>query len=305
MENLKEKVEAWIAKEGVPLEYYTSNAFRQQGFSTYQGEYIGDGNVMREIDVDAFQIFNLKGNYIRFHNIVECKWSKDKPWVVYTTHTKMNPSATINQSFGNITGEAFLWTLAGEEELQQLELFNNALETGYAGRQALGSLNDVFYSTLQSVVAKTLSKVNSYDGQSKQNPFDMVVLAFPVVVIDGALFETSYDAEKDKVLVKETKHCMVNWRGYQGWSYNARVHIVTKDYLSEFVSIRKQSFEKVLSYIVKYWDMLIECYDKQDLKYLEVKEASRGTIGLPKLFAEIRKQMSLKEQWDKIGKKLE
>ena len=53
-EDLKGKVEEWLASEGYPLEFRTALAFRKHRFAVQQGAYAkGSEDHLREIDVLA------------------------------------------------------------------------------------------------------------------------------------------------------------------------------------------------------------------------------------------------------------
>lgn len=49
-----------------------------------QGSHVRDeeNNLVREFDVVASKDFEVNGYNLRFLHVVECKWSKEKPWVI-------------------------------------------------------------------------------------------------------------------------------------------------------------------------------------------------------------------------------
>lgn len=81
---LAEQVAKWLVTEGYPLEFQTAQAFETNGFSTSQGHYVHDEltHNAREIDVVADMTLRFENHgFFRAAQVVECKWSKDKPWV--------------------------------------------------------------------------------------------------------------------------------------------------------------------------------------------------------------------------------
>ena len=87
MSELPEKVKAWLSGEGYPLEFATANTFERADFETRQGMYLSmpKTNAFREIDVVASRVVQNDQVSCRVSIVVECKWSRDKPWVVFTS----------------------------------------------------------------------------------------------------------------------------------------------------------------------------------------------------------------------------
>src|SRR5690349_8577664 len=97
--DLKSKVEKWINSEGLSLEYFTSLTFKKRGFRTFQSDFVDDNGTPREIDVLAYKDYWVGSSLFRLSCILECKWSKDKPWVVFTGEDSIiASSACIAQS---------------------------------------------------------------------------------------------------------------------------------------------------------------------------------------------------------------
>jgi hypothetical protein len=117
------KVTEWLRNEGYPLEYHVAQAFYDSGFFVQQGEYIkGRAGESREIDVLAFMdSAQDERMLVRACTVVECKWTKRKPWIAFTTPTtRMANSAIIAQSIGSELAEAALYVNAGEPRLEEL-----------------------------------------------------------------------------------------------------------------------------------------------------------------------------------------
>ncbi len=86
-DNLHDKLREWLNSEGYPLEFATANTFRRCGFATRQGSYVRDqeSENPREIDVTASIHASDGDSLIRIYHVIECKWSQDKPWIVFTS----------------------------------------------------------------------------------------------------------------------------------------------------------------------------------------------------------------------------
>lgn len=108
---LEKKVTAWLNEEGYPLEFEVAQICTNHGFRVFQGFHIRDKETIkpREIDVLAQTSSSLDSTLIRAEHVIECKWSKDKPWVAFTSpEQSLLPSACVSQTIASATGRAAL-----------------------------------------------------------------------------------------------------------------------------------------------------------------------------------------------------
>jgi hypothetical protein len=84
-EDLVQKIRKWLDKEGYPLEMQVARTFREIGFEVSSSEYYLDPDEKkpREIDVIATLQKTISGVLFQIAYTVECKLSKDKPWVCF------------------------------------------------------------------------------------------------------------------------------------------------------------------------------------------------------------------------------
>lgn len=138
--SLKTKVEEWLEKEGYSLEFLTATVFERYGFRVLQGEHYEDNKngIWREADVVAHRTYEVEDTLFRVSHIVECKWSKDKPWVIFcSSGIQKHPGESIAQSIGSYLGRAILWHMAGNSDLYGTSHFSTPEQPGFAGRQAV------------------------------------------------------------------------------------------------------------------------------------------------------------------------
>lgn len=282
--NLESRIKEWINKEGIPLEYFTSSLYNNEKFRVTQSDFVIEKGNPREIDVSASITYKLdEDSHLRIYNIVECKWSKNKPWIVFTSkNTRMSESARIAQSFGSEVGNSLLWLLAGEKNLYEIDLFKEDSGNGFSGRQSFSKDNDLFYSSIQSLITKTLIKLSEYDNNLSKNPFDFIAIGFPTIVIDGLLYETDFDSTQNKIELKKVNHSRVQWKGSSQTKFHSVIDIVTKDYLSEYVKSLKNDFDLIANQSKENLKNLKNFYSSQNTEDLKIKNGARGMIGLPK-----------------------
>ncbi len=310
--SLKEKVTEWLETQGYPLEFRVARAFERSGFfETYQGQYIQDdkGGDPREIDVLA----NITTSYeekcfFRISQVVECKWSKDKPWLVFTSSRSiMGEGACIAQTIASALGEAAMFCIAGDNALGDLELFKRPGRGGFAGRRAFEKnkeQQDIFYATIQGLITKSVNYAKSYglpNPSAGQVP-SSGCLAFPIIVIDGDLFEAYYDKEKDNVALREAHHIRIFWRGAPGHKrFITPVDIVTAGAVEEFAKKRLLETKALLTAVSISIANIREAFREQAFNKLEITEASRGFTSFPPLLAELYVLDKAKQTTNKLG----
>ena len=296
---IRDKVVEWLSQEGYPLEFQVANCFHKNGFNVRQGQYVTDGQSesLREVDVLAEVHTEINDILFRIYHVVECKWSKDKPWITFTSPTaRISPAACIAQTIGSKFGRAILWASAGEGSLHSLSLFSISDRPGFGGRQAFSKGNDIFYSAMQSVMSTAYAVAVRYDDRVSV-PFGFPIVAhivFPVIVIDGNLFEAYFDADDGDVNIEEQKKVRLHWRGAESWKHFSTLDIVTIDILNEFVQQRHTESIKTLEVMSKYLLQIRECFINHSLEPVsDVPRASRGIIGLPPLLGELASEIKL------------
>lgn len=297
--SLEERVREWIGNEGYPLEFGVAKKFNDAGFSVSQGRYVRDRNsdVLREIDICAY-VSSIhpppRRHLLRSYYVVECKWSKDKPWVVFTNEQSMATSACIAQSISSSLGSAILWKEAGLEELQSLAMFSTPKRAGFNGRQAFSRAgSDHFYNSMKSIVSSAKYMMDEYDQPRKREVLpDVAVVAFPLIVVDGQLFEAYLDNEKDgfELEIEQRTHIRCHWRGSREWPLHATVDVVTFDHLGAFLTGHAQQMHQLLDIMERSLDEIIKCVEAGSIQTANITRAPRGVTGIHWLFREISKR---------------
>ncbi len=307
-EELIKKVKSWIATEGYSLELLAADKFANQEFRVFSGAHVRDQdtNVAREVDVSASRDTHLHDTLLRVSYIVECKWSRDKPWIIFTSkHDHIASGACIAQTMASNLGEALLWCEAGNKILHETDTFATPRRPGYGGCQAFSKGNDLVYNSLQKVTSDSLNYVQSYDdGRLKQGVLPTIaVVAIPVIVVDGKLFDVSLDVSSRTVSVEPADYMRLHWQGSNTWRLRATVDIVTIGALDAFVKRRAQEAAIILEVMKNSLMMLLEAKKSRSWPAVKVTRASRGIIGLPPLLSALRQDLGLPKKDQKQKKK--
>lgn len=287
---LIERVTVWVKSEGYPTEFRTANTFRKHGFHAQQGYYVDTEkqDAKREIDVLADATVDTGFGFLRVSYVVECKWSNEKPWIIFTSPSnRKSPSAIIAQTISSELGSAVMWVVAGNERITSLKMFSTPDRGGFGGRQSFSKGADHFYSSIQSVVGNSISYADWYNRHRvKREMPTSCVLVFPVIVVEGDLFECYFENDASDVSLTQVDHIRCHWRGSSARSFSSTVDVVALRYLDRFLAERSAEMEPLVSTLMPVFDEIGEFQRSGSREALNVTLASRGFRGVPSLLRE-------------------
>jgi hypothetical protein len=188
--DLDEKLRSWLESQGYPLEMRVAGSFRQRRFGVFQSEYYKnpESGTMRETDVRPTMQVEIQGILVRLGFVIECKQSKDKPWVLFTAPTRLASPGRVAQRAASRLGRQLLMRMAQEPRVQQLPLFGLHERSAYGMTQAFTTGNDVTYAAAQSVAKAATAEASEFD--SRPDARDRLAeIVFPIIVVDGLYFE--------------------------------------------------------------------------------------------------------------------
>jgi hypothetical protein len=292
-EDLQQKIHAWLQKEGYPLEFATADAFRRAGFSVLQGEYTQatEKEPRRELDVVA-HISDRGDHLLRVEYVVECKWSGDKPWVLFGANRGMTTAACVSQSIGTQLAEALLWKEAGHDDFAKLGVFSSKEEhLAFGGRQAFSQSRDLVFDAIRAVTASCRKLADEYDIgaeralKSGRLPRQAIAI-FPVVVVEGRLFKTRQSPDGPQL--DEVPAARIHWRGSDRHRLpHATLDVVRADHIESFARERASDAKVMLGVMSSALDELRKCLDEGRLDHLNVTPGSRGMLGHPPLISHL------------------
>ncbi len=194
-----------------------AQAFRQGGFRTQQSSYYRDveTGTPREIDVHAATLREFTREYdsvyalieLRVSVSIECK-SSSKPWLLFRSGEDQKLSKWTGGQLGpvcSITGQEFLQCMFSHDLIQKCGIVKLHREIGYGLTQAFSTGDDVAYKAMIGSTKAAIADAIQNDGANSYSAHELYVLcsvAFPVVVVDGRLFECHL-GEDESVVVSE------------------------------------------------------------------------------------------------------
>jgi hypothetical protein len=228
-----------------------AKTFRLFGFGLRQGWYFNDPeeNKPREIDLLAHLESN-SGHPIMLQVITECKRS-EYPFLVfqYPFQAINKPNPIIHPS--NSAGSTLLKKLVDMNEIDKLPIFAPTKIWGYDIKQVRVKTSrieaqnfdsigkDDAYEALMKVSKATYSVKEYFQTKHppvRKNPGDtasyvVAFMAFPLIVVDGPLFECHLNESQD-IELNPIESALINW------SYpllgNLPIWVYTKDSLPKF-----------------------------------------------------------------------
>jgi hypothetical protein len=251
--SLNQKVIDWLKDQGYPLEMKMSLILQENGFKVIQSEYYSDpeNKDPREIDIFASKQKIIKDVLFRISYVIECKHSKDKPWLLFTSNeTKLADQARVAQRAANSLGRFYLNEIALNENAQSLDLFKLPNRPAYGITQAFTSGKDVCYAAVTSVSKATSANVEELDSMTKTNLRKFTLfrrkicsIFMPIVIVDGNLLEVFLD-ENAKILVNEIENGTLLWRNPLVGMPHTIINIISANDFERYINLADNSISK-------------------------------------------------------------
>ncbi len=240
-ETLTDRVAKWLESEGYPFELYVGEQFRLAGWSVQHAVPFVDAltDKTREIDLVCSVVDFDDGCEKSFEAacVVECKSTRDKPWVVFKG--KEREAASMEFTPGDY-GSKLYFELPTDERDALCSPFEFAQASpGHGIVKAFADKRTPTdptgpYSALQSVTSAVRHLQKEADARTSGDTVHMIygiTLYAPLVVIDGYLFECTYS---ETMKIDPVDRSLVETVQEPG--RNRCVWIVTKEGLGDFLA---------------------------------------------------------------------
>ncbi len=259
-EQLTSKLVEWLKSQGYPLEMTVAAEFQKSGFTVSLSDYYDecDTGESREIDVTALKWSDFERvAVLQVCWRIECKLARDKPWVVFVSGAQPERflpfNALASSTYKTSLVEAYK-DMALRSRLQGLPLIQRYV--GHGVTQVFTSGQDIPYKAVMSAAKASLDRINQFK-EMEANPtafqehHRLLCIAFPVVVIDGKLFECSSD-EDGELHVVEVESSALLWKG-TGRSYSSTlVQLVTNQALAQFIEQANETTQVLMDVALAY-----------------------------------------------------
>ncbi len=257
--DLKEKLKKDILSTGFPFEMEVSQVLRSSGWRVKNSPYYidKDENKGREIDIistihKVYEIYKETSMEICFSLIMEIKKSEDKPWVFFTSDVTGPVEQLLHKDYetsGFVTQSHVINRLLRKNT----QKVNSRIGRNfYQGFTKNGGRDDI-YKALSGTLKATYHALENCSAKNNNSGDRYLHFFEPVVVIKGKIFEVYIDKEGSMKL-EEVKYIQTDFN-YMSPNYMSQtgnvVHIITNEYLPEFIAERKASLESLMDDILE------------------------------------------------------
>ncbi|MEZ0272330.1 MAG: hypothetical protein ACAH18_09570 [Methylophilaceae bacterium] len=245
-QSLESRVLNWLTEQGFPLEMEVASMAKATGFEVSQSDYYLDpeSGDAREIDL-VLSVHSYRGNFSLTYNLfVECKSSRDKPWLLFCTPNEIGEELTRENRLQFIDVEsAFISNDLGGHLLLQ-STFNGNLTNlfprlntqpllGYGITQAFAQAGDAPFKAMMSATKAALSHTKRMGTLGLTIPF---LFSTPVVVIDVPLLAVSFSSDTNELNIAEIPSGNLFWKHVVDGRSRIGVYVVTKQAFPEFLA---------------------------------------------------------------------
>lgn len=251
-DSLNTRVAAWLQKQGFPLEMEAAAAARGIGFDVSQSDYYIDpeGGGSREIDL-VLSISRFTGNYnLTYALFVECKSSRDKPWLLFSSPNELATSSEGTEDFLRryAIHSAFTANSYGEDLLlnsMKSDGYKNAFPRidseavlGHGMTQAFAEAGDPPFKAIMGATKAARSYVSRHEGPGLSTS---IVFAAPIVLIDVPLLSVSLAPGSSELEIVKLDRGAILWKQLVANRSRIGVYIVTKSAFPAFLAECKAS----------------------------------------------------------------
>lgn len=224
-ESLDEKVRTWLSTQGYRLEMVVAEHFHSAGCDVTISDFATDPktNMSREIDVVATEaVFLSERTFFEFMFAVECKHSKEKPWIVFKSSVSGPASSTTRylSRFATDLGSLALLEMTDNEEAEQSGLFAVSDSFGHSVTRAFEEKSDQAYAAMTQVCDGAAALI------AQKREWNPPLVIFPAIVVQGKIFECTLQAGA-AIGVTQVDEATVLWRRPTSESRQVFVDIVT------------------------------------------------------------------------------
>ncbi len=242
MSDFKKRVKKWLEDTGYPLEMQVARTLQNTGFRVSQSQYWEDPDTekMRETDVIATLEKTEWGEKPNLTDVIEasgqlileCKSSKNLPWVVFSRTSREGP---LLQGFKLVRAIPRQCVHIPELMRTLAPFVRNESRSAYGVTTSCRQTNkDSAYSAMMSV-----AKSARYWIRQATSP----AFAIPVIVIEAPLLEAYLDGTE--IVVNELDMAAV-LSGATGET--TVVCVIRRTYLECFAKRAKELFTRVIDY---------------------------------------------------------
>jgi hypothetical protein len=231
------EIRNWLDDQGYPLEMRVARTFQEHDFRVVQSDYYTDpeSEESREIDVVAWFDKVINGVVTRIVLVIECKVSKDKPWLLFSSGKQvLSDRGRLKIPAVSKVAKKLLLELRARDDIVALPLFKTP-PTVYGLTQAFQKGKDVCYQAAMTATKAAIAKNIEVDREQRSKLYSVPIcqITFPVVVVDGRLFQIQL-SDKSAIEISEIDWGVLVWRKAPLDKPFVGIHVLSLNSLERF-----------------------------------------------------------------------
>lgn len=235
---------------------------------------------------------------LRTEIAVECKKSETHAWVFYTRQNTKVSGYHISGQFKTsvpkrrtFSIDSFEWMLQkcltfhycefervaiAYDEIKKKKLEKEKTKKdGSSRRELFEAINQLVKFTCYET-HQIFSRISNLPESSSDREF--IIIFFPTIVLDGDMFEVTFDSGEPKIerknhIILETNYRCPCCQEVESFMFD----VVHRSYFSEFMKILRVDYTKVRKNVLKEYDELVKSAKENRQKYQS--ETIEGTFG--------------------------
>lgn len=250
-DEINKKVFDWINTQGYTLEMKVAREFQKNGFSVNSGVFYKDpqSKLAREIDLQISKSTFLHEDrlILSINFIVECKYSKDKPWILFRSNNNSYTYSNMVFQSASYYGKLVLLELSLTDVFKNNYLFGIPPSIYYGMTRAFESKKDISYTAIMNVCNAIDSMVLKEDENSEYLKAYSTHIYFPVIIVDSRLFECSLNGSNE-IGLDEIKWGKIYCQNPELNNSRYLVDVVSYHHLSEYVALITGASGEIIKY---------------------------------------------------------
>jgi hypothetical protein len=243
--NLRQKVQDWLHRQGYPLEMRAARAFKKRRWHLHHSRRYTDPFTGKEREVDLIAFNDVNGALVAGHAVVECKWSPDKPWVLFAAATRALTSVGHFHSTPMTEAAKRMTEVLVNDDMPGFPLFADR-EEGYMLVQARlsqgagkddGALDAAHTATLAAMTAADFTAARMSEATN------YAIVYVPTIVVDGELYRCSLDDDGDVVVTEIDMGFLIHHTADD----QKCMHVVREAGLERFIDMFEETFTSMNS----------------------------------------------------------
>jgi hypothetical protein len=263
MTDLKEKIKSWLRHEGFPLEMRVAAELGRHKITATLANFYRDPNTGQSRQIDVIGARSDWWGFFHAELIIECKRANKHPWLLLSANrTSDGFSRLFEYALTSESARSALVADRSENKDAWLDLpwmtWKKSRGVGLIPAFAKG-VDDAFKAASGAMAAALARRKELTDDRRHE-----VIFVFPVVVVDGLLFECGLD-QSHEIELNEIDEARLYFPMHFGEDAGMCVHVTTGKNLENFTRDAENALRELERYLRPQFEAFKERLSKRPM----------------------------------------